>query len=313
MTRRELIALLGTTAVSWPVGASAQQAERVRRVGVLMPTTEDDTEGRARVAGFMNGLRDVGLSEGRNLKLDIRWGSSDVERLRAFASELVALTPDVLLAGGIIVMSDPFTLVHRTVIVSLAARHRIPTVYPYRYFAADGGLLSYGVDTPDLFRRSASYVDRILNGTKPSDLPVQQPIKFELVLNLKTAKALGLDVPPALLATAIAKNRNRIPARRSERTCRCGCSVCRDIRDSRSSVALLETRRRRQPPSQIATKTASRLARCQFDPPSLGYRSKRIRRLHRRASCLGHNRRAPGRCQKFSLSRCRSPRRAMMK
>jgi ABC-type uncharacterized transport system substrate-binding protein len=202
MTRRELIALLGTTAVSWPVGASAQQAERVRRVGVLMPTTEDDTEGRARVAGFMNGLRDVGLSEGRNLKLDIRWGSSDVERLRAFASELVALTPDVLLAGGIIVMSDPFTLVHRTVIVSLAARHRIPTVYPYRYFAADGGLLSYGVDTPDLFRRSASYVDRILNGTKPSDLPVQQPIKFELVLNLKTAKALGLDVPPALLARA---------------------------------------------------------------------------------------------------------------
>jgi putative ABC transport system substrate-binding protein len=325
MTRRELIALLGITAVSWPLGARAQQQERVRRVGVLMPTTEDDTEGRARVAGFMNGLRDVGLSEGRNLKLDIRWGSSDVERLRAFASELVALTPDVLLAGstptlvalgratttipivfvlvsdpvgqgfvqslahpggnvtgftnlefstigkwlellkdvapstkrvavifnpdtapythqylqpfkdaaqsfavepiaapvhsdaeiestiatlaektggGIIVMSDPFTLVHRTVIVSLAARHRIPTVYPYRYFAADGGLLSYGVDTPDLFRRSASYVDRILNGTKPSDLPVQQPIKFELVLNLKTAKALGLDVPPTLPARA---------------------------------------------------------------------------------------------------------------
>jgi putative ABC transport system substrate-binding protein len=104
--------------------------------------------------------------------------------------------------GGIIVMSDPFTLVHRTVIISLAARHRIPTVYPYRYFAADGGLLSYGVDAPDLFRRSASYVDRILNGTKPSDLPVQQPIKFELVLNLNTAKALGLDVPPTLLARA---------------------------------------------------------------------------------------------------------------
>jgi len=104
--------------------------------------------------------------------------------------------------GGLLVLSDIFTSANRDMIISLAARHRLPTIYPFRYFAVSGGLLSYGSDTLDLYRRSASYIDRILKGAKPADLPVQQPTKFEFVINLKTAKALGLDVPPMLLALA---------------------------------------------------------------------------------------------------------------
>jgi putative tryptophan/tyrosine transport system substrate-binding protein len=104
--------------------------------------------------------------------------------------------------GGLILPQDPFTVVHRQLIVELAARHRLPAVYAFRYFTAAGGLLSYGVDVVEQFRQAATYIDRILRGTNPADLPVQQPTKFELVLNLKTAKALGLSVPETLLATA---------------------------------------------------------------------------------------------------------------
>jgi putative ABC transport system substrate-binding protein len=324
--RREFVALIGGVATAaWPLAARAQQAERMRRVGVLKSTTEDDSEGRARDAAFLKGLRDVGLTEGRNVKLDYRWAGSDVKRLRVFASELVALAPDELLAGsspslaalhratatvpivfvlvsdpvgqgfvqslahpgsnitgfsnfefstigkwvdllngiapdvkhtalifnpdtapyarhylpafedgaksfaaepisapvhsetelesatgalaergggGIIVMPDPFTLTHRGAIISLAARYRLPAVYPFRYFASDGGLISYGPDFIDQYRRAAGYVDRILKGEKPADLPVQAPTKYELVINLRTAKALGLEIPPTLLALA---------------------------------------------------------------------------------------------------------------
>src|SRR5262249_1473434 len=296
----------------------------MRGIGVLMPTGENDTEGRARAAAFVDGLHELGLTEHRNAKLDYRWGENDVGRLRTLASELVALAPEVFLAGsspplaalqratttipivfvlvsdpvgqgfvdslahpganitgftnfefsmigkwvemlkeiapatrrvgvifnpetapytqrylrpfedaarsfaaepvtapvrsdseiesaiaslarsngGVIVMTDPFTAVHRKAIVSLAAHYRVPVVYPYRFFTAEGGLMSYGADVPDLFRRSASYVDRILSGAKPRDLPVQQPTKFELVVNVKTAKALGLTFRPTLLARA---------------------------------------------------------------------------------------------------------------
>jgi ABC-type uncharacterized transport system substrate-binding protein len=104
--------------------------------------------------------------------------------------------------GGLIILPDLFNTSHRDTIVALAARHRVPAVYPFRYFAVSGGLISDGVDTGDLYRRSASYVDRILKGAKPGELPIQAPSKFELVINLKTAKALGLDVPPMLLARA---------------------------------------------------------------------------------------------------------------
>jgi putative tryptophan/tyrosine transport system substrate-binding protein len=104
--------------------------------------------------------------------------------------------------GGLIVSPSPIASMHSTLIIGLAARHRIPAVYPFRFYAADGGLMSFGIDPADLFRRAASYVDRVLRGEKPADLPVQAPTKFELVINLKTAKALGLEVPPTLLARA---------------------------------------------------------------------------------------------------------------
>ena len=104
--------------------------------------------------------------------------------------------------GGLIVMLDVSMAVHRPAIIAQAAANRVPAVFPWRFGATDGGLVSYGVDVADLHRRAAAYVDRILKGTKPADLPVQQPTKFELVINLKTAKALGIEVSPTLLATA---------------------------------------------------------------------------------------------------------------
>ena len=120
--------------------------------------------------------------------------AAEIERtIEAFARE-----PN----GGLLVMPDPLTITHRELIVASAARHRLPAAYPYRLFAASGGLLSYGTDRVDLYRRAAAYVDRVLKGAKAGDLPIQQPTKFELVINLKTAKALGLTVPPALLARA---------------------------------------------------------------------------------------------------------------
>jgi putative tryptophan/tyrosine transport system substrate-binding protein len=324
LPRREFVALVGGAAVGWPLAARAQQGA-LRQIGVLMATTEIDPEGQARIAAFTKGLRDVGLIDGRNLRIDYRWAGNDLERIRAFATELVTNTPDVVLAGstptlaalrqatrtipivfvlvsdpvgqgfveslahpganitgftnfefsmvskwvemlretapnvqriamifnpetapyaqyylqpfeaaaqsfavaaitspvrsdaeiesamtalgrapggGIIVMPDSFTLIHRDVIISLAERYRLPAIYPFRYFATTGGLLSYGSDTLDLFRRSAAYVDRILKGDRPGDLPVQQPTKFELVINVKTARALGIEVPSSLLSIA---------------------------------------------------------------------------------------------------------------
>jgi len=104
--------------------------------------------------------------------------------------------------GGLIVTGSPLALVHRDLIITLAARHRLPAVYPFRYFATSGGLISYGPNTTDPYRRAASYIDRILKGEKPADLPVQAPTKYDLVINLKTAKALGLEIPPSVLARA---------------------------------------------------------------------------------------------------------------
>jgi ABC-type uncharacterized transport system substrate-binding protein len=324
-TRREFITLLGGAAAAWPVTARAQPAERVRRVGVLMSQAADDSEGLARVSAFAQGLQERGWIVGGNVRIDYRWGASDLDRYRRYAAELVALAPDVIVAtagatvgavqqasrtipivfvgtidpvgsgfvaslarpGGnatgfiaydfsmsgkllellkelapsvtrAAVIRDPFVpagsggfasiqtvapsfgveltpigvrdadeiergtaafaggtnnglimvgppssvMVHRDLIVTLAARHRLPAVYPASYFATAGGLLSYGPDFVDQYRRAASYVDRILKGEKPSDLPVQAPTKFELMINLKTAKTLGLDVPATLLARA---------------------------------------------------------------------------------------------------------------
>jgi putative tryptophan/tyrosine transport system substrate-binding protein len=318
MKRRQFITLLGG-ASAWPLAARAQQGERMRRIGVLMPLAADDPIGQARIAALREGLEKLGWTDGRNIRIDIRWTTTaDVESMQRFAKELVALQPDLIVTqstpitatllqetrtipivfalvadpigsgfvasfakpggnvtgfvtieptmagkwlellkeiaphatrvaflfnpatatyfeywlnpfkaaaisfaveaiaapvrdrselesaiaeqartpnGGLVVMPDTFTDTHRVEITSLAARYRLPAVYPYRQFTAVGGLLSYGDDLIDNFRRAPTYVDRILKGEKPSELPVQAPVKFDLVINLKTAKALGLDVP----------------------------------------------------------------------------------------------------------------------
>ena len=324
MKRREFITLLGGAVVAWPLAARAQQPERMRRVGVLMPNAADDPEYQARMAAFLQGLAQLGWIDGRNVRIDTRWGVADADRIRKYAAELVALAPDVILAnssaavapllqatrtvpivftavadpvgagyvdslarpggnatgflifeysiaakwlellkeiaphvtramvlresalavgpalfgviqaaapslgvdlrvadvrdageidraitafaqgsnGGLIVTGSPGAIFHRGPIVTLAARHRLPAVYAVRAFADDGGLISYGADSVDQLRRAAVYVDRILKGEKPADLPVQAPTKYDLVINLKTAKALGIDVPATVLARA---------------------------------------------------------------------------------------------------------------
>ena len=321
--RREFITLLGVAA-AWPIAARAQQGGRMRRVGVLQATAENDQETQARTKAFRQGLAALGWTEGRDILIDYRYATGDAARIKAYAAEMVSAGPDLILAnstpvvaalrqgtpppivfvqvtdpigqgfvaslarpggditgftsfepamgtkwlamlkeiapglarvalmfnpdtasfarlfwqpvedaapsfdvkpiqapfrdageiehaiealardanGGLMVLPDISATNHRDLIIALAARHRLPAVYPFRYFAANGGLMSYGINVADVYRRAASYVDRILKGEKPSALPVQAPTKYELIINLKTAKTLGLDVPDKLLATA---------------------------------------------------------------------------------------------------------------
>jgi ABC-type uncharacterized transport system substrate-binding protein len=316
MNRRELITLLGGVA-AWPLAAGAQQGDRVRRIGVLMAFDENDPEGKLRYSAFTQGLADLGWTDGRNVRTDLRWAGSDSNQIRALAHELVGLQPDIIVTastpptaalqretrttpivfatmvdpvasgivarldrpsgnitgfanyeaslggkwlellseiapglkraaimfnpdtapvstfvpsfetaarslkvepisapvhsdveietaltglgrepgGGLIVPPDIFMVVHRAPIISAAARNNVPAVYTISEFARDGGLLSYGFDQREGWRRAASYVDRILRGAKPGDLPVQFPVKYEMAVNLNTAKALGLTVP----------------------------------------------------------------------------------------------------------------------
>jgi putative ABC transport system substrate-binding protein len=325
MRRRTFISLVGGAAVAWPLAARAQQAARMRRVGLLLNLSENDPEAQRLLTAFREGLAQLGWADGRNLRIEYRWASGDVGRIRTFAKELVELSPDVIVGygtpvvvalqqetrsipilflsvtdpvgqglvaslahpggnitgfsvfeislgnkwmevlqqmapglnrvvtiynpktapyyplylraieqaapsfaveligleahddsdieraisalareagGGLIVMPDTFNMVHRRTTIELAARHRLPAIYYFPFFAKEGGLIAYGPDEIDMFRRSAGYVDRMLKGAKASDLPVQQPIAFQLVINLKTAKALGLTVPDKLLVAA---------------------------------------------------------------------------------------------------------------
>jgi len=322
--RRDILALPGAATVAWLLAARAQPADRIRRIGVLMALVGDDPQGHAQVATFRQALQDRGWIEGRNLRMDVRWGGGDAERNRRFAAELVALAPDIILGGsgqvvaalqketrtvpivftvaidpvalgfvesisrpggnttgfinieysfsgkwlellkqiapgvtrvavirdaavasgeaqlaairsaalefgvelsivdvrdgdrmehaltafaregngGLIVTASIFANSHRGLIIALAARNRLPAVYPNPIFVTDGGLVSYGAVLLDQFSRAAEYVDRILKGAKAGDLPVQAPVRFETVLNLRTAKALGLDVPRIVLSRA---------------------------------------------------------------------------------------------------------------
>ena len=323
MSRREFITLLGGAA-AWPLAARAQQSGPTRRIGVLMNLTADDPMTPVRVTAFAQGLQELGWIAGRNVRIDYRWGAGDPDLFRKYATELVALGPDVIVGSttsivrelqratpalpivfvgvidpvggglvaslarpggnatgfalfeygmsgkwlellkeiapritrvavirdptatggsgqlaaiqvvapsfgvelspvdtrdadgieravsalaretnaGLIVTGSTSALAHRELIINLVARYPLPAIYPFRPFVAGGGLAYYGANSADQFRRAAGYVDRILKGEKPADLPVQAPTKYELVINLKTAKALGLTVPPTLLARA---------------------------------------------------------------------------------------------------------------
>ena len=323
MKRREFIAAVGGAAV-WPLTANAQQVDRVRRIGALMNLTADDQENQRRLGALVESLKPLGWTVGHNLHIDYRWAAGDPNLFRKYAEELVALSPDLLLASvgpvvhalqqvtssipivfatatdpvgaglveslarpggnttgfthfefnlagklveilkeiapnvkraavlrdprfaagigqlgalqgaaqslgveltpinllesreierqvgafartsdaGLIVPASTMASIQRKLVISLAAHHRLPAVFPFQYFVVDGGLISYGPDFIDQYRKTATYVDRILKGEKPASLPVQQSTKYILAINLTTAKALGLTIPPTLLARA---------------------------------------------------------------------------------------------------------------
>jgi putative ABC transport system substrate-binding protein len=328
MRRREFIALAGTliggVALAWSHAAQPQPDKRIRRIGVMMPFSPDDVEGRARLAAFAQKLEQLGWAPGRDVQIDTRWAGGHADDIRKFTAELLSLAPDVILAnssatvapllqatrsipvvftvvadpvgagyveslghpggnitgftnfeyslsgkwlellkeiapqvtqaivlrdsdlpsgvgqfgaiqavasslkielrpvdvrdageikravaefakvpaGGVIVTGSPGAAFHRELIVTLAARYKLPAVYNSRFYATAGGLISYGPDFVDQFRHAAGYVSRILKGEKPGDLPVQTPTRYDLVINLKTAAALGIAVPPNLVTRA---------------------------------------------------------------------------------------------------------------
>jgi len=196
MRRREFITLLGGS-TTWPLAVHAQ-TERMRRIGVLMAYPEADLEAKALISEFTNSLAVLGWTEGGNLRMDVRWAGSNLESLRKFAKELVDLQPD----GALLVGPDNFMDIHHRSIISLAAIKNLPAIYHQPVSARDGGLLSYGADFRDIFHRAARYVASILRGTRPAELPVQMPVKYLLVVNLRTANQLGLTVPPSMLLSA---------------------------------------------------------------------------------------------------------------
>jgi hypothetical protein len=216
MRRRDVIKVIGGGAAAWPLAARAQQPGRMRLIGVLIGWADGDPATQSLVAAFRDALAQLGWTEGRNLRTELRWGNGNAARIEAFAKGAGRSETRCDLGsdhardrcsctrpgGGIIVTPDPFNVANRDLIIAQAARYRVPTIYFNRSFADSGGLIVYGDVFADQFRRAAQYIDRVLKGEKPADLPVQAPTKFELIINLKTAKALGLTVPPTLLTRA---------------------------------------------------------------------------------------------------------------
>lgn len=322
--RRQFLSALGGTAIAWPLAASAQQGERMRRIGVVMGYAESDPEGRAQVTALRQVLQEIGWMEGRNIQIDVRYATDDPNQIRTLAVELMGLKPDLMVANsnlvtatllpevrtvpllfigagdpigsgfvtnlarptgnvtgfanfepsmgskwletlkeiaphveqvgftlqpdtpvnvgylkaaeaaapklnvkltalgvhnadeiarmvsafaaepnrGLVIAPHAVTLVNSNLLVELSARYRLPAIYSFAFYVRRGGLISYGLDPLDQFRQGARYVDRILKGAKPADLPVQYPTKFQLVVNLKTAKALGLTIPEPFLQRA---------------------------------------------------------------------------------------------------------------
>ena len=203
MRRREFMALLGSSVAAWPPAARAQQLDLFRRVGILISGAETDPEMQARVATIRQRLDSLGWSEGRNLRIDIRFAEADpgpIENAADIEHVIASLAQSP--NGGLVVLPDSTSIQHRDLVVALAARHRLPAVYAFRFWVVAGGLMSYGTEILEQYREAASYVDRILRGAKPAELPVQAPTKYETILNLETAKSLGLEVPPSLLVRA---------------------------------------------------------------------------------------------------------------
>jgi putative ABC transport system substrate-binding protein len=176
-----------------PLVSKAQQAAKVPRIGAMLSGRPPSAE--QYIAAFRLGLRELGYVEGQNIAIDLRW--VEVREPQEFESAFAAMTK--ARAGALIVLADPVFLSHRAQVVDLAAKSWLPAIFNVRQYAEAGGLMAYGPSLVDLFRRAAYFVDRILRGAKPADLPVEQPTRFELVINLKTAQALGLTIPPKLL------------------------------------------------------------------------------------------------------------------
>ena len=207
MRRRDFLFSLGGAAAAGPLAAQAQTSDVTKRIGVLSPYPESDKSIQAQLGLFRSALGQLGWSEGHNLRIDYRWAGGDMDRLAPLARQADGIDAAFqTLAGetdtGLLVVPDATTTANRARIVALAARLRVPAIYPFRFFADEGGLVAYGIEVGDVYRRAATYIDRILRGAAPAELPVQAPTKFELVINLKTARALGVTIPLIMQMTA---------------------------------------------------------------------------------------------------------------
>jgi len=197
LRRRDFISLLGGAAAAWPLAAGAQQSGKIVSIGILA------FEAWPPIDAFRQALNDLGYVEGKNVRFEHRYAKGRNERFPDLANDLVGLKVDVILTWGTeAVLADPFLVSQRSRIAQFAIENRLPSAYTYREHAEAGGLIAYTPNYHDLFRRAATYVDKILKGTKPGELPIEQPTKFDLVINLNPARALGLTVPLTLQAAA---------------------------------------------------------------------------------------------------------------